>query len=396
MAEDKRHIIVRGDDGNILKNHILYRQSRDGIANEASTDTNGNVVFTTVIDNKKPNNGIDFDSYSDKRREGEEAEKVKGFSNPYSRANVDSLVSGKINPGVMFADATIDAVPTLALYLLGKRVKNSNSYKDAKIREIADYTDYKFTSPEAMSHIEGDVGEPYGQLGRIVYKLYGKDANKRASEIVDKEVGKMINNASKKYGISLEEAGMLVDNIVGDNYKKGSSLAGDDLMGSISALRNKIKEVKPLAQDKVDDALYMVYGKDGSIRYDTLPNDKLKLATPTVLNTLSAVNAINDVGDKLFKAENPRKQLEGLKSREKGLQPSSPFFTITELLDGLTDNNWRYDKQSLTKEVNKIYDQIMDSGTEEQKKIAIDAYSQINFKKKSSIKDALILMLQAQ
>lgn len=393
MAEDKRHIIVRGDDGNILKNHILYRLSKDGIINETSTDTNGNVVFTTIIDNKKPNNGIDSDK--DKRKEGEEAEKVKGFSNPYSRANVDSLVSGKISPGVMITDTAIDAVPTLALYLLGKHVKNSNSYKDAKIREIADYTDYKFTSPEAMSYIEGDVGEPYGQLGRIVYKLYGKDANKQASEIVNKEVGKMINNASKKYGISLEEAGKLVDNIVGDNYKKGSSLAGDDLMGSISALRNKINEVKPLAQDKVDDALHMVYGKDGNVRYDTLPGDKLKLATPTVLNTLSAVNAINDVGDKLFKVKD-YKPLEGLKSREKGLQPSSPFFTITELLDGLTDNNWRYDKQSLTKEVNKIYDQIMDSGTEEQKKIAIDAYSQINFKKKSSIKDALILMLQAQ
>lgn len=115
MAENKGHIIATDGDGNILKNYILRSQSKDGIVNEASTDTNGNVVFTTVIDNKKPNNGID--SYSD-----EELDK-----------KIDSIDEIKDSPWVIARDAGVDLTSGAVLgMLLGSIFGSIKSRKAVK------------------------------------------------------------------------------------------------------------------------------------------------------------------------------------------------------------------------------------------------------------------------
>ena len=331
-----------------------------------------------------------IEGYEEAQKKREESENVKGpKANAYSHANTEALVTGKPSIGTAIADTVIDAVPAVALAVAGHAAKNSKEYKGAKLRDYAKNTEYKSMDPDLLTYAEGNIVDPSGPLSRPLYNLYGKPTEKKLQKKAEKTIKKIVGEKAKKGEITKEDAIQLFtrpfDPKTPELQNKLNSVideAGDIIMNSMDSL--------PSAKSVIDENVKMVKsGNNVKTKKVSIPKtDKAVMNAPAVAKTLAAASGTQDALNTFIKFKDMKTPDKG------GLKPSSPFFTITELLDGLTNDTWRYNKKEAISAMNNIWDDIMKNGTEEQQKAIVDIYNNTDFNKKSSVIPSLKQVLQ--
>lgn len=323
----------------------------------------------------KRKENTDFDEYENK--------------NPYSKAAMEELVTGEPSKGNANADFVMDLAPTAIMLFTAKGMKKTPAYKRAKLREAANMTDYSMTGPEVLTYVEGPADNPYGQLARAVKYYYGKDDKKRVSKELENGILKAIKTLKKKNPkLTDTEIVEMIESVrTGKNIDK---FMKEDL----DIIKNSIKDINfTPAQKIVDENIKTTKTPGGKTKVEVNTLNKIASSTPAALTGVGTLLAVGDIADKAWKLPEYN-TLERLKKSEKGLQPTSPFFTLTEFLDGLTNGTWRYNKNETIKEVNKIFDYIQENGTEEQLKRAYEIYADTDFTKKSEAVDALKQLLK--
>ena len=318
-----------------------------------------------------------------KRKENSKFDEYEN-PNPYTKANMKELLSGEPSKGVGAADFVMDMAPSAIMLFAGKAAKKTPSYKRAKLREAANMTDYSMTGPGVLTRVEGSADAPHGQLSRVVKHYYGKDDTKRVFKELENELWKQAKVLKKKYP-------KLTDQEIVDIYeairtgKEVSKIGSED----VNAIKNAIREINfTPAQTIVDKNVKTSTTPTGKLKVEVNAIDKAASSAPSVLKSTSALLGAGNVADKAWKLKEYN-NLDELKKNEKGLQPTSPFFTVTELLDGITDGSWRYNKKEATKEANKIFDYIQENGTEEQLMKAYKIYADADFSKRNEAANAL-------
>ena len=318
-------------------------------------------------------------------------ENIKGRkANAYSHANTQALINDEPSKGVLAADFAIDSVPLLLSFLLGKGAKKTPAYKRAKLREAADMTDYSMTGPDVLTYVEGTTQEPYGQLSRAIKHYYGNDEKKEVTKSTKKGIWEAAKSLKKKNPkITDDDIVEMIEMVRTGNTKDLDSETADLIKNAIMKNRKNYS----LAQDIVDSNIETKRLPNNKVAIEINSQDKLASAMPTALKTTGALLEAGNIADKAWKLKD-YDPLNALKDNEKGLQPTSPFFTVTELLDGLTDGSWRYNKKEAIDAANNLYDEIMQNGTDAQKKEAIDIYANTDFNKKKEAVWALKGMLK--
>ena len=321
-----------------------------------------------------------------KRKENDKFDEYEN-PNPYTKANMEELLTGEPSKGVAAADFVMDMIPSAIMLFAGKAAKKTPSYKRAKLRETANMTDYSMTGPGVLTRVEGSADAPHGQLSRVVKHYYGKDDTRRVFKELENELWKQAKILKKKYP-------KLTDQEIVDIYeairtgKEVSKIGSED----VNAIKNAIKEINfTPAQTIVDKNIKTSTTPSGKVKIEVNAMDKAASNAPSVLKSTSALLGAGNVADKAWKlrSDDGKEEFDRLKKGEKGLQPSSPFFTVTELLDNIADGSWRYNKKEATKEANKIFDYIQENGTEEQLRKAYEIYANADFNKRKEAANAL-------
>lgn len=335
----------------------------------------------------------DIDEAKRKREETRELDNYEN-KNPYTRSAMKGLVTGEPSKGVMATDFAIDILPSLAMLIIGKAIKNSSQYKKAKLRESANITDYSITGGDVLTHMEGSSTSPYGQLSRAVKKYYGRPEEKEFQKRVEKgiwDAAKKIKKVDKN--ISDEEIVEMVEMVRTGKKAQG---ANEEYLNIIkNSISDNVKDFKYTpAQKIVDENVKTTKTPSGKVKVEVNRADKLAANAPGFLAGTSALLGAGDVANAAFKMKEPKNLASEAAKQERGLESTSPFFTITELLDSLSNGTFRYNKKEATREANKIFDYIEKNGDEHQIKEAYRIYADTDFNKKGEAISALKQMLR--
>ena len=318
---------------------------------------------------------FDTEEYKEAEKKRKESEDVKGpKANRYSHASTEALVSGKPSVGTAITDTVIDAIPTVALAVGGHITKNSKGYKGAKLRDYAKNTEYKSGDPDLLAYAEGTVIDPSGPLSRPIRNLYGKPEEKKLQKKAEKAVKKVVADKIKEDKVSLVDAGVLKR---GGPLPKTLAKKAEDIIEEAIPLVGDATSAKSV----VDKNIKLINtGNSVKTKKVEIPKgDKVRMAAPTVLNTLAVASGTQNALNTGLKFRDLRQMDKG------GVQSTSPFFTVTELLDGLTNESWRYNKKEAIAAMNKIWDDVMENGTPSQQKEMVEIYNSTDFNKKSSV-----------
>lgn len=319
---------------------------------------------------------FDTKEYKEAEKKRNESENVKGSkANAYSHASTESLVSGKPNVGTIIADTALDAIPAIALAISGHLARNSKGYKGAKLRDYAKNTEYRSGDPDLLAYAEGTIIDPSGPLSRPIRNLYGKPKEKEVNKKAEKAIKKVVSDKTKKGEITKVDAEVL---------KRGGPVPKtlQKKLDNVEEEAVKLIDVDiPSAKSVVDDNIKLVESgnKRKTKKVEIPKTDKIIMAAPTVLDTLAVASGAQDAFNAKLKINDLRKLDKG------GLQPTSPFMTVTEILDGVTNDSWRYNKKEAIAAMNKIWDDVMENGTLEQQKEMVELYNNTDFNKKSSV-----------
>lgn len=318
-----------------------------------------------------------------------ENNKVDGYENknPYSKAVMKELLTGEKSKGVAATDFTIDLVPTILLAAASKFAKHSDAYKGAKLREHADNADYHAVGPHRLGYVEGTVSRPVGVMGHIIYKQYGKPAKEEA----EKQVNKVLRKLARKYKVSADKADDWVQSISSGVYDDVPEGFIKDLLKERKNVEKYFEKVNQPANEVLSANVKMKEGtRPGKPKVESKGTDEIITSLPSTLSTVAGINTANDVANSLFKAKDDHEErFKRLKANNGGLHPTSPFLTITNILDGFTDGTWRYNRKEAISVLNEIYDYVKEHGNEEQLKKVIEVYANTDFSKKSEAVNAL-------
>jgi len=321
-----------------------------------------------------------------KREENKGLDNYKN-KNPFTRENMKEITTGDKATWKKVDDTFTDIMPMLLAFAAAKGIRTSGKRTAAKLRNAASKIEYSQTSPQLFKKVSGTIDAPSGDLAKAVHDLYAdaylrsKSKGFQNDKLMKKIFKKNLESIKKELlekGFSKDE----IEDIILKSVNDDSELSRE-VFDKLS--RKSVKE-RSAAQTIVDE----------NIKFEDLPNRKVKVVIPktdnALLNAPAAINTLGAVGaaDAALKGferfGKPGERHDRLLAREQGLIPSGlPALSEISEATGLA-----YNKKEAIKEANKAYDYIM----KDQIKKAIEIYGETNFDKKSETINTLKALLR--
>lgn len=302
---------------------------------------------------------------ADKNRERLDHAPTGGKGNVYTRGKAHQLAGEDGGKIVNTIDTVIDVAPVLAAFAGGKIGKKlaenkSEGYKAAKLREVADNTDYKYLNADVLDRAEGTVKNPTGLLSSSVYDFWGKD-------IEDRFKKKLLKSA-EKYGVDAKEINKVLHQIESGDYAYGSNKFADEIMDFIAdEIPARAKTKKYI---KMEDT-----GTLGVKKVVVPESDNYMKHMPNAIQHMGfASGLVGGIGA----AENLAAKA---KRNEQGLRGAG-MPGVSELLDatGVT-----YNRTELVNVLKDTYDYIIKNGTYNQRQRAREIMKEVDPKKKKEL-----------